>query len=116
MTNEDKIFDILATIVTRLDSVDSRLDSLDSRLDSVDSRLDSVDSRLDSLENEVLKTNIKLEGVIEPKLAALGEGHAAILEQLVPCSRVDDLESRVKFLESMLRQAFDELEKLKIAQ
>lgn len=91
MTNEEKMLDILAGMSLRLDNMVTKGD----------------------LDDAITKIHIKLESEIEPKLQALAEGHAAILEQLVPCSRVDELESRVKFLEVMLRQMSEELQNLK---
>ena len=90
MTNEEKILDILASMSLRMDSMATKED--------------------------VAKINIRIETEVLPKMDALAEGHAAILEQLVPVTRVDELESRVKFLESMLRTLSDELQQMKKAQ
>ena len=98
MTNEEKMLDILAGMSLRMDAIESRM------------------ATRDDIENESLKINIRMETDLLPKLDALAEGHSAILEQLVPTSRVDDLESRVKFLETMLRPMSEEIYQLRKAQ
>ena len=47
---------------------------------------------------------------------AAEQGQQAILEKLVPHSRVDDLEDEVKFLKSIVRQMNEDLQVLKKAQ
>ena len=94
MTNEEKILDILVEMSLRMDSMNTNLATKD----------------------DIDKVHIQIETGIIPKQVALAEGIAAILEQLVPVTRVDELESRVKFLETMLRSMADELQQLKQAQ
>ncbi len=57
-----------------------------------------------------------IESDINPKLNLLAEGQQAILEKLVPRSRVDDLEEEVKFLKIVVRQMNEEIQRLKKAQ
>lgn len=72
--------------------------------------------RFDSVETSITKINIKLENVVEPKIEALAEGQKAILEMLVPRSRVDDLEEEMKLLKIVVRQIGEELQQLRKAQ
>lgn len=95
MTNEEKILDILAGMSMRMESMDKKIDSIDNRLVKVEFRLDTE---------------------IVPRLDALAEGHATILGQLVPTTRVDELENRVKMLEAVLSSVTSELQQLKKAQ
>ena len=60
--------------------------------------------------------DVIIESSIKPTLELLAEGQAAIRELLVPRSRVDDLESDVKFLKLMYRQMSDDISRLKKAQ
>ena len=85
MTNEEKMLDILA--------------SMSLRLNGMAAKLDSVDTRLDGLESTTLKTNIKLESEIIPRLDSLAEGFAGIVEAHVPREEFGELAERVALLE-----------------
>lgn len=54
--------------------IDSRFEQIDSRFEQIDSRFEQMDSRFDNIENEVHKTNMKIELVIEPKIGLLLDG------------------------------------------
>ena len=90
MTNEEKMLDILAAMSLRLDSMATKEDIVKIRLD---------------METEII-----------PRIDALAEGQDAMLEQLVPVARVDELENRVKILESVIGNMADDLQSLKRAQ
>ena len=87
MTDIEKVLDVLALMQTRM-----------------------------ATKEDIAKINIKIETDIEPKLEALAEGQSAILEQLVPCSRVDELENEIKFLKNALFRMSEDVERLKKAQ
>ncbi len=71
---------------------------------------------ISGMQNDIVKINIKLEAVIEPKIEALAEGQLLIQERLIPRSRVDDLEDEVKFLKTVVRQMNEDIQQLKKAQ
>ena len=54
-----------------------------------------------------------LENRIEPQLKLLAEGQQAILEQLAPKSRLEDLEDEVKLLKIVIKQMNEEINALK---
>ena len=56
------------------------------------------------------------ESAVIPKFNLLADGQAAILEKMVPRSRVDDLEEEVRFLKTVVRQMNEDIQKLKKAQ
>lgn len=87
MTNEDKILDILAMMQSAM-----------------------------ATRQDVAGIVMKIENTIEPKLELLAEGHSAILDKIVPRTRVDELEDRVSFPESVVRQMSEELRQLRKAQ
>ena len=60
--------------------------------------------------------HVIVECDISPKLQLLAEGHQVIIDRLVPTSRVEDLEGKVKLLEIVVRQLSDDLQTLKKAQ
>ena len=57
-----------------------------------------------------------VESAVIPKFNLLADGQAAILEKMVPRSRVDDLEEEVRFLKTVVRQMNEDIQKLKKAQ
>ena len=73
---------------------------------------------LDNTDREEIAHLMKIivESDITPKLNILLEGHKAILEKLVPVSRVDGLEEEVKLLKIIVRQLSEDLQLLKKAQ
>ncbi len=84
-------------------------------LDGTD--LQSIQEMIDrSIKESESRMMAYFESAILPKFNLLADGQAAILEKLVPRSRVDDLEEEVKFLKSIVRQMNEELQKLKKAQ
>lgn len=72
-----------------------------------------MDSKLAAQKKEIMG---EVQVLMEPQFNLLAEGQQAILERLVPRSRVDDLEDEVKFLKSMVRRMDEELQALKKAQ
>ncbi len=76
-----------------------------------------MDSKLAVQKQEIMgEVQVLMESQFQPQFNLLAEGQQAILEKLVPRSRVDDLEDEVKFLKSMVRRMDDELQVLKKAQ
>ena len=55
------------------------------------------------------------ESAIMPKFDLLAEGQQAILDKLVPRSRVDELEEEIKLLKIVIRQMNADLQELKKA-
>ena len=94
MTNEEKMLDILAAMSVRMDSMEARMVT----------------------KEDIAKINIKIETDIEVKLAALAEGHASILEQLTPRTRIDEMENEIRFLKSAMFRMSEDMERLKQAQ
>lgn len=86
MTNEEKILDILALMQGEMKKTNTKIDRVDTR---------------------VMKADIRTENEVIAKINALYEGQATIKEMLTPRSKIDELEDRVKFLESVVRQLVD---------
>ncbi len=59
--------------------------------------------------------NVLIETKVQTQLNILAEGQQAILEKLVPRSRVDDLEEEIKFLKVIVRKMNEEIQQLKQA-
>lgn len=60
--------------------------------------------------------SLLLENQINPQLRLLAEGQQAILDKLVPVSRVEELETEVKFLRAFVVQLAEKVELLQKAQ
>lgn len=60
--------------------------------------------------------SLLLENKVDPKLRLLAEGQQAILEKLVPVSRVEALEDEVKFLRAFVVQLSERVDALQKAQ
>lgn len=60
--------------------------------------------------------SLLLENQINPQLRLLAEGQQAILDKLVPVSRVEELEAEVKFLRAFVVQLSEKVELLQKAQ
>lgn len=76
-----------------------------------------MDSNLAAQKKEIMgEVQVLMESQFQPQFNLLAEGQQAILERLVPRSRVDDLEDEVKFLKSIVRRMDEELQALKKAQ
>ena len=86
----DKVFDLLTKMYSDLTD---RIDKMDYKIDKMD---DKFSKRFDKIENEVVKTNIKIEQEIAPKLVALFDGH--IQDQVV----LNRLENKLDGLSAMV--------------
>ena len=60
--------------------------------------------------------SLLLENQINPQLRLLAEGQQAVLDKLVPVSRVEELETEVKFLRAFVVQLAEKVELLQKAQ
>ena len=67
------------------------------------------------LQEAMQGVNVLLENKVDPQLRLLAEGQQAILEKLVPASRVEALEEEVKFLRAFVVQLAERVEALQQA-
>lgn len=75
-----------------------------------------LDTKLAAQKTEIMgEVQVLMESQFQPQFNLLAEGQQAILEKLVPRSRVDDLEDEVKFLKSMVRRLDEDMQSLKQA-
>lgn len=82
--------------------------------------LDETSQQMQSMKAEILdetthRMKVLLNTEVQTKFNLLAEGQQDILNQLVPRSRVEELEDEVKFLKSVVRQINDEVQALKKA-
>lgn len=67
------------------------------------------------LQEAMQGVNVLLENKVNPQLRLLAEGQQAILEKLVPASRVEALEEEVKFLRAFVVQLAERVDALQQA-
>lgn len=75
-----------------------------------------ADERKAILKETMQGVAVILENKVDPQLRLLAEGQQAILDKLVPVSRVDELETEVKFLRAFVVQLAEKVELLQKAQ
>lgn len=75
-----------------------------------------ADERKAILKETMQGVAVLMENKIDPQLRLLAEGQQAILDKLVPVSRVEELETEVKFLRAFVVQLAEKVELLQKAQ
>lgn len=102
MNNEEKILELLV--------------GMQGKMDSLQSQMDRMEGRMGSLEKNVSDIRLDIENRMDPALQVLAEGQASILEKVAPMSRVEALEDKVNFLETVVLRITRDVEELKKAQ
>ena len=86
--------------------VDEKISASEERISRV------IDERVGAAERRM---QVLIENTVNPKLDLVMEALAGIQEQLVPRSRVDDLEDEVKFMKVVMRQMAERVSALEKA-
>ena len=86
--------------------VDEKISASEERMSKV------IDERISASERRM---QVMIENAVNPKFDLLMETLGNIQEQLVPRSRVDDLEDEVKFLKVVVRQMGERVSQLEKA-
>ena len=75
-----------------------------------------MDTKLAQQKTEIMQeVSVLMDSKFDPKFKLLAEGQQAILDKLIPVSRVEELEEKVRFLEVMMRQLSEDMLLLKKA-
>ena len=106
--------------------IDGKLNSLEERMDNklnsleerMDNKLNSLEERMDGKllqqKTEIInEVKVLIENEVTPKFNLLAEGQQAILEQLAPKSRLENLEDEVNLLKIVIKQMNEEINALK---
>ena len=86
--------------------VDEKIIASEERISRV------IDERVGAAERRM---QVLIENTVNPKFDLVMEALAGIQEQLVPRSRVDDLEDEVKFMKVVMRQMAERVSALEKA-
>ena len=97
--------------------LDEKLSQQDERLDEKLSQQDKrMDEKLAKQKTDIMQeVSVLIESKFDPKFNLLAEGQQAILEKMVPRSRVDELEEEMKFLKLIVRKMNEDIQMLKEA-
>ncbi len=109
----------LALLQTMLDQQDERLQAgWQTMMDQRDERLQAGWQTMLDQQSERLRAEWKtvLEAEITPKLKLLAEGQEALLNRIVPVSRIEALESEVVVLKSAVSHLSEKVQTLEKAQ
>ncbi len=109
MTNEEKIFDMLAQI-------SGHLDRMETSQATMQSDIDSMKGDIGKLQTDVARIGVTQENVVLKRLDLLSEGHDTLLTTLAPNSRVDALESDVVVLKAAVKALSRDVAELKKAE
>lgn len=92
-------------------------DRFEQQIEYIDDRFEQQKEYIDEKNHESEGRMLALiEADIDPKLAALAEGHRTLLETLASKSHVEALEGNVAIMKQVIRAHSSEIEELKKAQ
>ena len=116
MTNEEKILEMLASIQTDMNGMKADMNGMQTDMNGMKADIGELKADVSNLKTEAIKTNLRIENEIIPKLKVLAEGHAMLSETLAPKSKVDELQSDVELLKIVVKNLNSEVQQLKKAQ
>ena len=101
--------------------IDEKISASEERMSQViDEKISASEERMSRVIDERVgaaerRMQVLLENTVNPRFDLVMEALAGIREQLVPRSRVDDLEDEVKFLKTVVRQMAERVSALERA-
>ena len=90
----------ISPLFDRLDNMETRFDEMETkfeeRFDGIDNRLDGIDERLYNVEREVVKTNIRIENEVIPRIQSVQDRFIHFPEKIKEQEeRIDEIDSDV---------------------
>ena len=137
MSNEEKILALLEQVSSRMEGLESGQAALEGRMKRIngdlktnnllirnleskqaafEGRMGRIETALAEAQDGLTAIKLRLELDVEKRFDAVNEGIDAILAQLTPKSRVDELESDVIVLKTAVKMLTQEVAELKKAQ
>ena len=137
MSNEEKILALLEQVSSRMEGLESGQAALEGRMERIngdlktnnllirnleskqaafEGRMGRIETALAEAQDGLTAIKLRLELDVEKRFDAVNEGIDAILAQLTPKSRVDELESDVIVLKTAVKMLTQEVAELKKAQ
>lgn len=122
MNNEEKILAILEQMQGQMDRMDGRMDRMDGRMERVEGRMDKMEAKQEEtqatiadMQTTLTRVAVTQENIVLPQLKLLAEGHENVLNNLIPKSRVENLEAEVVVLRTAIKSLAHDVEELKSA-
>ncbi len=137
MSSEEKILALLEQVNSRMEGLESGQAALEGRMERIngdlktnnllirnleskqaafEGRMGRIETALAEAQDGLTAIKLRLELDVEKRFDAVNEGIDAILAQLTPKSRVDELESDVIVLKTAVKMLTQEVAELKKAQ
>jgi len=130
MTNEEKILEMLGQVLERQDRMESGLSSVKATQEQMQGELSSVKAAQERMEERqermeetvtgmqttLTRVAVTQENVVIPNIKLLAEGHAGIMDALVPKERVDRIEEDVDALKLAVKSHSRQLAELQATQ
>ncbi|MEG1880397.1 MAG: hypothetical protein RR145_03665 [Oscillospiraceae bacterium] len=115
MTNEEKILQLLGTLVDRQDQTDDKLTQMQGSITQIQGDISEMKVDISELKRRVTKIEITQENVVLPHIQLLAEGHTTIQGQIRKLSVIDSLQDDVSTLKSAVRFLSEEIQQMKNA-
>ncbi len=137
MTNEEKILEMLGQVLERQDRMESELSGVKGELSSVkatqeqmqgelssvkaaqermEARQERMEEAITGMQTTLTRVAVTQENVIIPNIKLLAEGHAGIMDALVPKERVERIEEDVDALKLAVKSHSRQIAELQEAQ
>ncbi len=123
MTNEEKILELLAKqgevleqVLERQDRMESELSSVKATQDRMEARQERMEETITGMQTTLTRVAVTQENVVIPNIKLLAEGHAGIMDALVPKERVERIEEDVDALKLAVKSHSRQIAELQEAQ
>lgn len=137
MNNEEKILEMLEKLNGRMESLESGQAALEGRMERIngdlktnnllirnleskqaafEGRMGRLETTLTKAQDDLTAVKLRLELDVEKRFDAVNEGIDAILAQLTPKRRVDEMEADIIILKTAVKMLTQEVGELKKAQ
>lgn len=116
MNNEEKILAILEKHSEMFEQITSSMTQMREEQNQMRKEQNQMREEQNQMRDDITAIKIRLDYDIDKRFDAINEGIDAILEQLTPRRRVDDLEADVVVLKTAVKMLTQEVAELKKAQ
>lgn len=115
MNNEEKILAILEQMQGQMERMDGRMDRMEGRMDKMEAKQEETQATIADMQTTLTRVAVTQENIVLPQLKLLAEGHENVLNNLIPKSRVENLEAEVVVLRTAIKSLAHDVEELKSA-
>ena len=116
MNNEEKILAMLEKINGTVEKHGELLEKLTDRVDQIQQEQQQMREEQQQMRDSITGIKLRLELDIEKRFDAVNEGIDAILAQLTPKRRVEEMEADITVLKAAVKMLTQEVGELKKAQ